>query len=153
MAWRGEPERGGGRSYEQRNHKFASFEKAIHYSADMAAYLHVASAWQAAESGADPNSDAINQSILNAAAVVRRLLRAKLGTDLTIHSDINPWYVTGNAVKVKKSENLKHQPWKHQWNVADKKAVGKGRMNTEHWSAYVQRWITDSCFPYWYGTA
>lgn len=76
---------------EQRDGKFAAFDRSMHYSDDIEAMLHVAHAWEAAEKGDAASNDPITQAILNGAASVRAELRRRIGTDLTTPSDKNPW--------------------------------------------------------------
>ena len=75
---------------EQRDGKFAAFDRSLHYSDEIEAMLHVAHAWEALENGETASNDPITQAMLNGAATVRRELCAKLGTDLTVPTDTNP---------------------------------------------------------------
>ena len=79
-----------------RDGKFAAFEKAIHYSDQVEALLHVGCAWDAAEKGESPLNDPLTQAMLNGAQRVRKTLRDKLGTDLTQPTDTNPLCMAGS---------------------------------------------------------
>ena len=79
-----------------RDGSFAAFEKAIHYSDQIEALLHVGWAWDAAEKGDTPLNDPITQAMLNGAQQVRKTLRSKLGTDLTQPTDTSPLCMAGS---------------------------------------------------------
>lgn len=85
---------------EQRNATFASFDRALHYSDEIIALLHVRQAWEEAKYGQTRIHDPLKQSTLNAAEVIRQKLRAELTTDLTVATDRNPFFHTGNPVKL-----------------------------------------------------
>ena len=88
----------------------------------------------------------IAQSLLNGAELVRQTLRAKLGTDLTISDDTNPFWHTGNRVKA--ARGRAHQPWEDYWRVAAGLVAGKGRASPEEYAKYVRRVIGEHLFPY-----
>ena len=75
---------------EQRDGKYAAFDRSMHYTDDIEAMLHVSQAWEEAEKGDTASADPIRQSMLNGAARVRKELLEKLGTDLTVQRDTNP---------------------------------------------------------------
>ena len=86
--------------------------------------------------------------MLNGAAAVRADLRQKLGTDLTVSCSRNPFWKTGNAVKVSKKNIRTHQPWEDVKRVAEGRCAGKDRADPEAWNDYVNRVISDQLFPY-----
>ena len=67
-----------------RDGKFAAFDRAIQYTSDIEAMIHVQQLWECATRGDSPLHDPVRQSLLNGARVVRDDLRSQLGTDLTV---------------------------------------------------------------------
>jgi hypothetical protein len=130
-----------------RDGKFAAFEKALQYTPDLAALLHVSQAWERAIYGDNAINDPVTQSLLNGALVVRNELRSKLGTDLTVPSTHNPFWHTGNPVCLAQGSERLNRPWDFRWSVAYGKAAGKGRTQTESYDAYVKRVMSDMMFP------
>ena len=133
-----------------RDGKFAAFENALHYTPTIEAMLHAALAWEAAEKGESALNDPVTQALLNGAAIVRKQLFSKLGSDLTVTSDVNPFWHTGNPVKVCKKNIRSHQPWEDLRRVADGRVPGKDRSTNmcEHWSAFTTRVMRDQLFQY-----
>ena len=130
-----------------RDGKFSSFEKGMQYTPDLAAMLHAAHAWDCAEHGESSLHDPLKQSTLNAAEVIRAEIHRKLGSDLTIPSEYNPFWHTGNPVKLYSGPRREYRPWMDYWDVAAGRVPGKGRADTEEYAAYIRRIIRDSMFP------
>ena len=133
---------------EQRNGKFASFDRALHYSADIVALMHVRQAWEAAKFGDTRLHDPLKQSTLNAAEVIRQKLHSELGTDLTIATELNPFFHTSNAVKLNAGPKRSYRPWADYWDVAEGRVAGKDRVTRERYDDYIRRYIDDHLFPY-----
>ena len=133
---------------DQRDGKFAAFDKALHYTDHLEALMHVEQAWQTAKNGASPLHDPVRQSTLNAAEVVRKELLAKLGTDLTIPNTHNPFWYTGNPVNLAGGAAMRYRPWEYVQNVAAGLAAGKDRVSLEAWDAFLARMIAEQLFPY-----
>lgn len=133
---------------EQRDGKFAAFDRSLHYSDEIEAMLHVAHAWEMMEHGEAASNDPITQAMLNGAATVRRELREKLGTDLTLPTDTNPLWHTGHAVKVSGTNVKGMQPWLFRKHVARGACAGEQRSLRENWQRYVERVIAEQLFPY-----
>ena len=65
--------------------------------------------------------------MLNGAKLLQDKLVSVLGTDLTVQSDLNPFWHTGNPCSQAGDDDLlRTRPWKHLWNVAGGAANGKG---------------------------
>jgi hypothetical protein len=127
---------------EQRNGKFAAFETALHYSHHLIAMMHVEQMWTCASAGDSPLHDPMRQSILNAAEVIRQDMLAKLGTDLTMVDERNPFWHTGNPTNWNGNKMAK-KPWEYVWDVAEGRVAGKGRVAVESSDAYVARVIRE----------
>ena len=136
------------RLQDERNGKFASFDKALHYSDEVIALMHVRQAWEAAKFGETRLHDPLKQSTLNAAEVIRQKLRAELGTDLTIATDHNPFFHTGNPVKLNAGPRRSYRPWADYWDVAAGRSAGKDRVAREKHDDYIRRVIDEQLFPY-----
>ena len=132
---------------DQRDGKFAAFERGLHYTADLQAMMHADQAWQTATKGDSPLHDPVTQSLLNGAAAVRNELRAKLGTDLTVKNEFNPFWHTGNPVKLASGSERDYRPWNDIWTVAEGHRAGVGLANAMSWDAYVHHVIRDMMFP------
>ena len=134
---------------DERDGKFAAFERSLHFSQDMEAMLHVTQMWTCVEQGDSPLHDPVRQSTLNAAEVVRAELLKKCGSDLTIHEEKNPFWWTGSPVGLSKGSAQSYQPWEYWWQVAEGKATGKQRVHVESADAYIRRVISEEqLFPY-----
>ena len=131
-----------------RDGKFAAFEKGIHYTPDISAMLHVDQVWDMAINGHSPLHDPVRQSMLNAAEVVRKQLQDKLGTDLTVRNEYNPFFHTGNPVKLSSGNARSYRPWEDIKHVAAGKVPGMNREQREAWNAHVKRMIDEHMFPY-----
>lgn len=129
---------------DMRDGKFAAFERAIHYSPQIAALLHVSQAWEVLQNGDSRLHDPVTQALLNGANAVCSELVAKLGTDLTVPSDVNPFWHTGNTVKA--GTGRSHQPWEDFYRVAKGIVAGKGRRYPAHYASYVQRVLAEHLF-------
>ena len=132
---------------ERRDGKFAAFDKAIHYTPQMAALLHVTQAWEA-RGGHSHLDDPVTQPLLNAAKQVRDQLRRTLGSDLTVATDQNPFWHTGNSVKMDSTSVRSHRPWLDVERVAHGAVAGKGRAHAESYDTHVRRMLNDQLFPY-----
>lgn len=130
-----------------RDGKYAAFEKALQYTPDMAAMIHVAQVWDCFQNGDHESHDPVTQSILNGAAVVRAELKKKLGTDLTVKTTHNPFWHTGNPVNLANGSTRINRPWEFIWHVADGTAAGKGRVTVESYAEYIERTMANSLFP------
>ena len=120
---------------DQRDGKYAAFERSLHYSQDIEALLHVAQMW---DDGGSSLHDPVRQSILDAAEVVRAKILELLGSDLTIPSDKNPFWHTGNPVKLASGSAQKHRPWEYVQAVADGRSAGKGRIGMlQAWTRHI----------------
>lgn len=134
---------------DQRDGKFAAFDRSMHYTDELMALLHVAQVWDASERGGEsPLNDPVTQAMLNGAAVVRNNLRAKLGTDLTIYSNTNPFWHTGNPVQVDPTHLRTHDPAQFIDRVAIGAVAGKYRKRKEDWNSYTKRVIREQMFKY-----
>lgn len=131
-----------------RDGKFAAFESALHYTEDLNAMIHVEQVWQMSQLGYSPLHDPVRQSTLNAAEVVRKDVLAKLGTDLTVANEYNPFWHTGNPVKLNSGPARDYRPWEDLIAVASGQTAGKNRVMRESWNAHINRKIRDELFPY-----
>ena len=131
-----------------RDGKFAAFETGLHYTEDLVAMMHVELMFRATQVGEADVYDPVRQSTLNAAELIRQDLLAKLSQDLTIDDDKNPFFHTGNPVKLSSGSARTHQPWKDVRDVAYGRVAGKGRVIQETWNAYLDRTLNDKMFPY-----
>ena len=131
----------------ERDGKFAAFETGIHYTEDLTAMIHVEQMWETSQNGQSPLHDPVRQSTLNAAEVVRRDLLDKLGSDLTVADDYNPFFHTGSRVKLSSGSARSYRPWEDIQNVADGRTAGKDRVTRETWNAHINRVIRDQLFP------
>ena len=126
---------------DQRDGKFAAFERAMHYSEDILAMLHVSQAYEVATKGDSSLHDPVTQPLLNAAEAVRRELKAKLGTDLTVADEYNPFFHTGNRVKLSAGTERQYRPWRDIWTVAEGLRAGTGRADKQDWARFTDHVI------------
>lgn len=140
------------RVQDERRGKFAAFESALEFTPSFAAFLHVTHMLDKAEnpSGETEASDPLRGSTINAAEVIRKDLRQRLGVDLTVRDNHNQIFHTGGAPNTTTSTNhLSHRPWEHWRRVADALSSGKGRGGEqgqggrESWHAYVDRFLAE----------
>lgn len=79
---------------------------------------------------------------------IRQHLKKKLGTDLTVRMEKNPFWHTGVAVPIMKGDVRQRRPWVFMWRVALGMSKGYGRATFEMWVDYVRRFVRDHMFPY-----
>ena len=110
--------------------------------------MHVSQAWDVITKGDSPLHDPVTQSPLNGAEAVRAELRSVLGTDLTVRTEMNPFWHTGHPVKLRGGTNEReYRPWDDVRKVAAGLRAGKQRGHAQAWKPYVQHVIDDLLFP------
>ena len=132
---------------DQRRGRFAAFESALEFTPALGLFMHVNKALEEVEVGDREASDPLKAATINAASVIRADLKARLGTDLTVHDDHNPIFRTGGAPNTLRSTaSLSHRPYEFIWQVADGRCNGAGRGATrpEAWDTYVDRFIQEN---------
>lgn len=97
-------------------------------------------------SGGGP-SEPIRAASLNAAKLLQDKFVAVLGTDLTVHSDRNPFWHTGSPCSQDTvgRDRLQKKPWEYMWEVAKGAMPGKGKSfwrTSQSYQRHVHRLIT-----------
>ena len=111
----------------QRNSSFRAFDSALHYTPHLLPMLHVDAAYTAAVSGAEAGGDAgYDPRMIREVQRLVELFESKLGRDLTIPSSHNPWFHTGNAVRLDAGGAQDYRPWEHIWRVESGQSAGDG---------------------------
>ena len=111
----------------QRNSSFRAFDSALHYTQHLLPMLHVDAAYTAAVSGGEAGGDAgYDPRLIREVQRLVELFERKLGRDLTIPSADNPWWHTGNAVRLDAGAAHDYRPWEHVWNVESGQSAGDG---------------------------
>ena len=82
------------RAQQQRQGKFAAFERALTYQPHLIGMMHVDHAFTAAEDKEAGLDDPLRPTMLNAGEAVRQALKERIGTDLTVETDRNNCFHT-----------------------------------------------------------
>lgn len=93
-------------------------------------------------------TDPFHPHWLDDALVVRDHLKKKLGTDLKVDADHNPFWHTGNKVIMNNGNIHTRRPWLWIWQTALGLTAGAGRSTREPWWAYFQRFVREHMFAY-----
>lgn len=130
----------------------ASFGRTMDVTPLLRGMMHVRHAFQATEHGTSDGDDPITDSMLVQARLLQDELRRLLGTDLTVATNTNPFWHTGNPV-AHNGDMRTHRPWEWVWRAADATSHGKGppmgfARRAERWDVYVRRYIRNSMFPF-----
>lgn len=133
------------RMQDERRGRFSAFESALEYTPMLALFCHVDAALDVADNGESRACDPLRESTINAANVIRKDLRDRLGDDLTIQDDTSPLFHTGGAPNtVDSTQRLSHRPWEFIWRVARGQSTGAGRGSTpESSNVYIDRFLTE----------
>ena len=111
----------------QRNSVFLAFDSALHYTPHLLPMLHVDAAYTAATSGGDGGGDAgYDPRMIREVQKLVELFVRMLGSDLTVPSTDNPFWHTGNPVRVDAGAAKEYRPDEHIWNVESGQSAGDG---------------------------
>ena len=131
---------------QQRMNAFSGFDSALHQTDLLPAMLHVDHAYEEAVHGSSPTEEVMTRSELFSARSLQDLFLSKCGSDLTIASNSNPFWHTGNATSFSGGDYREQQPWEYIWRVAQGLAVGRGRSSMQSDVEFVMDFLRDHCF-------
>ena len=125
---------------QKRSTAFQGYDSQIQFSTLLKPLVHVVTAWKEADGAGIAMDDGLPAFFDNDVAAIRRGLRERLGTDLTIVHAGNPLWHTGNAVPLETSggEFRERMPDEYVWAVAEGASVGKGRAKRMDWKTWAK---------------
>ena len=130
----------------QRNSSFKAFDSALHYTPHLLPMMHVDAAYTAAVSGGDGGGDAgYDPRLMREVERLLAMIEQKIGKDLTIASDTNPFFHTGNGVNLNAGAAREYQPWEWLMRVASGRSAGNG-MAAESCALWLQDLLRDHMF-------
>ena len=113
---------------------------------------HVYRMWKIAMGTLASGGDGVRASMENEVDALVRLFEQKLGTDLVMRTEDNPFWHTGNLINLRAAANLKQgRPWEWIWAVAEGRSSGHNvrddqNASRESWIVWARRHIRDHMF-------
>ena len=126
---------------QKRSTAFRGYDSQIQFSSLLKPLVHVDTAWKMADGQGVGIDDGIPEYLHHDVSAIRRGLRAKLGTDLTIVHAGNPLWHTGNAVPLDGGDYRERAPDDYVWAVCAGDSAGKGRKKRMDWKTWATAFV------------
>ena len=125
---------------------FGGFENSLHNTPLHKAMIHVDHAYEEAVHGAAKTDDPMTNSMLYQARILQDKFLERLGRDLTVHSNINPFWYSGADVNMYEGPAQYRRPWVHMDNVANGRSRGVWG-DAQQWDENVYDFIRKGLWP------
>ena len=132
---------------QKRMGAWQGFENAMHNTPLLYPLLHVDHAYQEAVHGCARTDDPMTNAMLFQARVLQDKFLERLGKNLTINTDVNPFWYSGQAVPMRDSTDMhRRQPWLWAKRVQEGRSKGVWG-DSQKWDDNARDFIDDGFWP------